>query len=88
MTRGLGRLLGWGTAAATSVMAVGAALELTSWRPAATAVILAAAAMFAALPVAGLVLQLAFYRRRGDLLYVVLTGLVLAIVIADAVIGG
>jgi hypothetical protein len=34
------------------------------------------------------VLQFAFYQRRGDLLYVVLTGLVLAIVIADAVIGG
>ncbi|HTU73461.1 MAG TPA: hypothetical protein VMG38_08070 [Trebonia sp.] len=88
MTRGLGRLLGWGTAASTSVMAVGAALELTSWRPAATAVILAAAAMFAALPATGLVLQLALYHRRGDLLYVMLTGLVLAIVIADAVIGG
>lgn len=88
MTRGLGRLLGSGTAAATAVMVVGAALELTAWRPAATAVILAAAAMFAVLPAAGLVFQLASYRRRGDVLYVVLTGLVLAIVIADAVIGG
>ncbi|HVV20534.1 MAG TPA: hypothetical protein VHF06_13935 [Pseudonocardiaceae bacterium] len=88
MTGPLHALLRWGTTAATSVMAIGAALEGTPWRAAAATVILCAAAMFAALPVAGLVLQAAAYRRQRDRLYVLLAVLVTAIVVADAVIGG
>jgi hypothetical protein len=84
----LSRLLAWGTAAATAVMTVGAALWWTPWHTAATPVIIASAAMFAALPVGGLVLLAVGWSRRRDLLYVVLTVLVTAIVVADFVVGG
>lgn len=86
--RPLGRLLAAGTTVATCVLAVGAALAWTPWHPAGRVVILVAAGMFAALPVAGLVLLAVSYLRRRDLLYVGLTGFVLAVVVVDTVVGG
>lgn len=88
MTGVLSRLLAWGTAAATAVMAVGAVLWWSPWHAAATPVIIASAAIFAALPVGGLVLLAVAWARRRDLLYVVLTVLVAAIVLADFLVGG
>jgi hypothetical protein len=84
----LSRLLAWGTAAATAVMAVGAVLWWTPWQAAAVPVIITSGAMFAALPVGGLVLLAVAWSRRRDLLYAVLTVLVTAIVVADFLVGG
>lgn len=88
MTKSLGKLLRWGTTAATIVMAAGAILWWTPWHTTAEVVIVCSAAMFAALPAAGLLAQAVAYRRARDVLYVVLTSAVVAIVVANAVVGG
>jgi hypothetical protein len=84
----LARLLGRGTALATAVVAVGAVLWWTPWHPAAAPVVLTGAALFAALPVAGLVLLAVRHFRTRDLVYAGLATLVLAVVLADTVVGG
>lgn len=86
--RPLGRLLAAGTVLATCVLAVGTVLSWTPWNTAGRTAILVAAGLFAALPVAGLVVLAVSYLRRRDLLYVVLTGFVLAVVVVDTVVGG
>lgn len=86
--RPLGRLLARGTLVATCVLAVGAVLSWTPWHSAGRTVILVASGLFAALPVAGLVLLAVSYLRRRDVWYVVLTVVVLAVVVADTLVGG
>jgi hypothetical protein len=88
VTARLAALLRWGTVAASVVMAVGTLSFWTPWRSAAPAVILAATLLFAALPVAGLVLIAAGHLRRRNLLHVAITATVLALVAVDAVVGG
>ena len=84
----LGKLLARGTAVATVVMAVGAVLWWTPWHGAATPVIIASAAIFAVLPVAGLAMLCVAWLRGRDMLYVTLTVVVAAIVVADFLVGG
>jgi hypothetical protein len=88
VTARLAVLLRWGTVAASVVMAVGTLSLWTPWRSAAPAVILAATLLFAALPVAGLVLIAVSHLHRKDIVHVAITATVLALVALDAVVGG
>lgn len=88
MTARLAVLLRWGTVAASAVLAVGTVLWWTPWLAAARHVIIAAVWLFVALPVAGLLLVAAAYVRRRDVLYVLVTATVTALVVVDAIVGG
>jgi hypothetical protein len=86
--RRLGALLSRGTVAAGLVIGVGGLLAGLAPGSTATATIITGAAMFAALPVAGLVLVAWDLRRAGKVRQMATAALVVAIVAIDVVVGG
>jgi uncharacterized membrane protein len=84
LERSLARLLGWGTAVATTVTFAGVVIAVAGGG---TAVAEAGISVFVALPVARLLVMLRAFARDRQRELAAVTALVLAIVIIAAVIG-